>query len=282
MPNVSADASVDDVSVDVRAQAIQGCEAILRKEMEYNIAHKIWPSVNRIVERMLARRVELMDAYEEIYSSLAGRPRALTAFWEIFVHTPVAWSPERIRAARQDRDGLVELNDQIVVAAEHLAGLLARRAELDERAVFSSGTSHHVLDLISQASEHNHLHEFHVKEELDSLRYNYGLDYWPTLSLLVEAIGLDAENAEVVANDPVTAAATASRKPGLSDYVKAVLVRIEENTVSTHGLLPDNFALSDGALASLVSCALDLDADEIVDASFIKRFRQRQRAVKST
>lgn len=41
---------------------------------------KIWPSVNRIVERMLARRVELMDAYEEIYSSLAGRPRALTAF----------------------------------------------------------------------------------------------------------------------------------------------------------------------------------------------------------
>lgn len=256
MPNVSADASVDDVSVDVRAQAIQGCEAILRKEMEYNIAHKIWPSVNRIVERMLARRVELMDAYEEIYSSLARRPRALTAFWDIFVHTPVAWSPERIRAAR--------------------------RAELDERAVFSSGTSHHVLDLISQASEHNHLHEFHVKEELDSLRYTYGLDYWPTLSLLVEAIGLDAENAEVVANDPATAAATESRKPGLSDYVKAVLVRIEENTVSSHGLLPDNFALSDGALASLVSCALDLDADEIVDASFIKRFRQRQRAVKST
>ncbi|MDD2130880.1 hypothetical protein NP856_17100 [Pseudomonas sp. 17391] len=238
--------------------------------------------MNRIVERMLARRVELMDAYEEIYSSLARRPRALTAFWDIFVHTPVAWSPERIRAARQDRDELVELNDQIVVAAEHLAGLLARRAELDERAVFSSGTSHHVLDLISQASEHNHLHEFHVKEELDSLRYNYGLDYWPTLSLLVEAIGLDAENAEVVANDPATAAATESRKPGLSDYVKAVLVRIEENTVSSHGLLPDNFALSDGALASLVSCALDLDADEIVDASFIKRFRQRQRAVKST
>jgi len=75
---------------------------------------------------------------------------------------------------------------------------------------------------------------------------------------------------------------TRASVPGLSDYVKAVLVRIEENTVSSHGLLPDNFALSDGALASLVSCALDLDADEIVDASFIKRFRQRQRAVKST
>lgn len=282
MPHVSTDVFVGDGSVDVRAQAIQSCEAILRKEMEYNIAHKIWPSVNRIVERMLARRVELKDAYEEIYSSLARRPRALTAFWDIFVHTPVAWSPDRIRAARQDRDELVELNDQISVAAGHLARLLERRGELDERAVFSSGAAHHVLDFINQASEHNHLHEFHVKEELESLRYNFGLDYWPTLSSLVEAIGLDAENAEVVANDPATAAATESRKPGLSDYVKAVLVRIEENTFSSYGLLPNNFALSDGALASLVNCALDLDADEIVDAAFIKRFRQRQRAVKAS
>ncbi|MBP0941002.1 hypothetical protein V2K16_14460 [Pseudomonas alliivorans] len=48
---------------NVSADAVNSCEAILRKEMEYNIAHKIWPSVNRIVERMLARRIELQDAY---------------------------------------------------------------------------------------------------------------------------------------------------------------------------------------------------------------------------
>ncbi|MSU96792.1 hypothetical protein EB795_23210 [Pseudomonas mandelii] len=97
-----------------------------------------------------------------------------------------------------------------------------------------------------------------------------------------EAIGLDVENAEVVANELATAAVTESRKPGLSDYVKAMLVRIEENTVSSHGYIPDNFTISDAALTSLVSCALDLDVDELVDAGFIKRFRQRQRAVKSS
>ncbi|WP_234710501.1 hypothetical protein [Pseudomonas amygdali] len=267
---------------NVSADAVQSCEAILRKEMEYNIAHKIWPSVNRIVERMLARRIELQGAYVELCSTLAGRPRALTSFWDIFVHTPVAWSPERIQAARQDRNELVELNEQVSQAAKHLARLLERRAELDERANFSSGASHHVLDIISHASEQNYLHQFHVKDELEPLRYQYSLDCWPSLASFVEALGLDAENAEVEANDPATAAATESRKPGISDYVKALLVRIEENTFSSNGLLPDNFTISDGTLVSLVNCALDLDVDELVDAGFIKRFRQRQREAKAS
>lgn len=82
-------------------------------------------------------------------------------------------------------------------------------------------------------------------------------------------------------NDPATAAATESRKSGLSDYVKAVLIRMEENIVSSHGFISDNFTISDGALASLVNCALELDADELVDVGFIKRFRSGQREVKS-
>ena len=86
----------------------------------------------------------------------------------------------------------------------------------------------------------------------------------------------------VEANDPATAAATQSRKPGISDYVKALLVRIEENTFASNGLLPDSFTISDGTLASLVNCALDLDVGELVDAGFIKRFRQRQREAKAS
>lgn len=33
------------------------------------------------------------------------------------------------------------------------------------------------------------------------------------------------------------------RAESLSDFMRAVLVRIEENTVSSHGFIPDNFSL---------------------------------------
>lgn len=52
-----------------------------------------------------------------------------------------------------------------------------------------------------------------------------------------------------------------------------MLARVEENMVSSHGFISDNFTISDGALASLVNCVLELDADEPVDAGFIKHFR---------
>lgn len=96
------------------------------------------------------------------------------------------------------------------------------------------------------------------------------------LSDVLRAIGSDAQMAEVTANDPATEAATASRKSGRSDFVKAFLARIDDNRVRECGFMPNSFALSDGSLASLVNCGLDLAVDELVDADFIKRFRQRQ------
>lgn len=266
----------------VSSQAIQCCEAILRTDIEYNRARNIWPSVNRIIERLLASSIELQEAYEEIHHSLAHRPRALVAFFDVFVHTPVAWNPEKIREARNARKELTEVNEQISMVANELAHLLTRRDELKERTSFSCDTYYHVLDVVGDASEHNYLFESYVKDELDTLQHQYDLKYWPSLSSVVEAIGINAEGAEVIARDPAMAAATESRRSGLSDFLKAFSARIEENTISQHGLIPNDFRLSDNALATLVNCALNLDVEELIDASFIKRFRQRQRQNKST
>jgi hypothetical protein len=89
--------------------------------------------------------------------------------------------------------------------------------------------------------------------------------------------------AEVTADDPATKAtkaATESRKSGRSDFVKALLARVDDNRVREYCFIPNSFVLSDGALASIVNCGLDLAVDELVDADFIKRFRQRQRQAK--
>lgn len=261
----------------VPSHAVRSCEAVLREDMEYNLAHKIWPSVNRVIERMLSRSVELHDAYAEIHKALDHHPRALKGFFDVFLYTPVAWSPEKIREARIARKELIDVNEQISLVASQLAGLLTRRDELKEYSSFSCDTHYHVLDVMAEASEHNYLFESHVKEHLDEVQYQYDLKYWPSLSAFVEVIGINADGTEVVANDPATAAATEGRRSGLADFLKAFAARVSDNTVKHQGFIPNDFKLSDNALASLVNCSLNLDVDDLIDASFIKRFRQRQR-----
>lgn len=261
------------------SEAVQVCETILRKDFEYNEAHKIWPSVNSVIKLMLARRNELCGAYEELHKSLAHHPRALEAFWDVFTSTPVAWRPERISEARRARKELTSINTQISAVAEELAQLLSRRDEIKEGSSFTCDTFYHPLDVLNESaeSEGNHLFEWHVKERLDALQHQYDLKYWPLLSSFVEAIGENAHSAEVYAQDSATASATESRRPGLSDFLKAFFVRLKNGSVSEHGFIPDDLSVSDNTVASLVNCALNLDADKLIDGDFVKRFRQRER-----
>lgn len=263
------------------SQATQVCESVLREELEYNQARSIWPSVNRIIERMLARSIELRDAYQELHEALAHCPRGLHVFFDVFTYTPVGWSSEKISEARQARKELAEVNDRIASMANELACLLARRDEIQENSSFSTQTFYHVLDVLSAASEGNYLFEHYVEESLQALQYQYDLKYWPLLSEFVGAIAADAESAEIIALDPATAAATASRRSGLSNFLKAFFVRLKENTGIGNDGIPKNFRISDSALASLINVALDLGVNDLVDGDFVKRFRQREREKKS-
>ncbi|MFJ2323184.1 hypothetical protein [Pseudomonas sp. NPDC087817] len=261
-------------------QAVQHCEALLRNMMEDLQAKGIWPNVQSIIDSMLKRRIELVEVYEEVHAMLAQTPRGLYIFWDVFVHSADGWNPEKNRRARRAREELIGVNARISELADQLAALLDRRDELHNYSGFGSNTQHHILDIVHEASEHNYRYESYVKEELDRIQNQYDFKYWPPLSDVIQAIGSDAEMAEVTANDPATEAATASRKSGRSDFIKAFLARIDDNRVRECGFIPNSFALTDGSLASLVNCGLDLAVDELVDADFIKRFRQRQRQVK--
>lgn len=262
-------------------EALQNCETLLRTMMEDLQAKGIWPNVRSIIGGMLKRRIELSDVYEEVYASLAQKHRALYVFWDVFVHAADGWNPEKNQAARRAREELVGVNGRISELADQLAALLDRRDDLHNYSGFNSNTQSQILDIVHEASEHNGLYESYAKEDVERLQYQYDPKYWPSLSEVIQAIGTDAEMAEVTANDPATEAATASRKSGLSDFVRAFLARIDDNRVRECGFIPNSFALSDGSLASLVNCGLDLAVEELVDADFIKRFRQRERQAKS-
>jgi len=130
----------------------QACEAILIEGKRYNIEHGILPSENVVADRLLARGIELRDAYGELYEKLHPRPPALKAFLDLLLSTAAFWSPEKMAQARVARDELADVNRQIARKAEELAELLERRTDLNNTSGFSSETHYHVCDVIEAAS----------------------------------------------------------------------------------------------------------------------------------
>lgn len=257
--------------------AQQACETILIEAKRYNIEHAIWPSENAVADRLLARGLELKDAYGELHEKLNPHPPALKVFLDLLLGVAAVWSPEEIAQSRLERKELDGVNRQIAKKAEELAQLLERRTELNNTSGFSCETHYHVCEVIEAASERNHRFNSWVKEHLNALRGQFDLKYWPSLAQFVRVLAADAESASMEPTDPLTAAATAATRSSRADFFKALFAAIEENGARNYGQLPRRFKLTDATLASLANCALDLGPDELVDASYVKRLRQRER-----
>ena len=119
---------------------------------------------------------------------------------------------------------------------------------------FCSSTHYHVVEVIEAAARsRNPRFTVHVKDRLDDLRAQFDLKYWPTLSDFVSELATDAEASDPQASDPLTAAATASTRPSLADFFRALFTAIEENSAHLHGQLPAQFKVSDGTCAALAN-----------------------------
>ncbi|MDI5933635.1 hypothetical protein [Halomonas kalidii] len=257
--------------------AQKACETILIEGKRYNKERGILRSENAVADRLLARRIELYDAYAELYKKLNPHPPALQVFLGMLLSTAAFWSREKIAEAREARNELVDVNRQIARKAEELADLMERRSDLHNTSGFSSNTHYHVCDVIEAASEDNYLFNSYVKQHLEAIRSQFDLKYWPSLGLLLRELAIDANDPGIEATDPLTAAATVAPRASGADFFKALLAAIEENSAKYYGQLPQGFKVTDSTLASLANCALGLEPDELVDNAYVKRFRQRER-----
>lgn len=255
----------------------QVCENLLLEGKRYNIEHHILPSENAVADRLLARGVELKDAYDELHGKLDARPPALQVFLGLVLSTAAFWNPQKMQEARTARNDLANVNEQIARKAAELAELLDQRSDLHDTSGFSSEAHYHVGDVIEAVSQNNYLFQSYIQEKLDALRGQFDLKYWPSLGDFMRALASDAEKADMAPTDPLTAAATAATRSSKADYFKALFASMEENSAENYGQLPRGFKLTDRTLASLVNCALDLSPDELVDEAYVKRLRQRER-----
>lgn len=255
----------------------QICENILLDGKRYNTERHILPSENAVADRLLARGIELQEAYEELHVKLHAHPPALQVFLGLVLSTAAFWNPEKIQEARAARSDLANVNQQIARKSAELATLLEQRSDLHNTSGFSSDTHYHVCNVIEAASQHNYLFKSYLYEKLADLRSQFDLKYWPSLGNFLQELASDAQKAVMEATDPLTAAATSAARSSKADFFKALFVAIEESSATSYGQLPRGFKLTDRTLASLANCALDLGPDDLVDDAYMKRFRQRER-----
>lgn len=253
------------------------CEQILRTEKQYNVDHEILRSENLIIDRLLGRRIELVEAYAELHHKLGDQPYALKIFLGALLSTAAIWSPEKIMESRDGRQRLDAVNALVAEKASELASLLREREALHNDSGFAGNTHYHVCRVIEDAARENYLFKSWVRDDLRALCGRFDLKYWPRIHHFMDALALDAENAELEATDPITAAATTGPRASRADFFKALFAAIGENSKTMHGFIPSGLKLTDGTLASLANCALDLGPDDLLDSGYVKRFRQRER-----
>lgn len=138
------------------------------------------------------------------------------------------------------------------------------------------------MKIIQQVGEKNSLYSGYVGDSISKLKGRYDLKYWPTIEDVIREISLDAEKADIYATDPLTEAATDSTRSSKADFLKAFLAFIRENSSSAYCMLPLRFEISDKSIAEIMNSALNLRFDQLVDAQYVKRARQRQREQQTT
>lgn len=258
------------------ATALEACEAIIHSERSYRIERSIAVSEVKVFDRLLRRRLELGDAYEEVFSKLNDRHQALKVFFEQLASTAAFWNPQANTKARKDKGTLVEVNRLIEASASELAKLLAKRTQLCNDSGFSCGTHYHPIDVLHAAAQSNSEYRYSVQEPLEALTARFDLRYWPSLPEFAQAIAEDAAKADPQATHTWTEAGTGSRAALVGTF-NTWFVALEDSSRRRFGFLPNDFELTDRSAASLMSCALDLEPDDVVDSTYVKGLRQRQR-----
>ncbi len=257
------------------SESCKACEGILIADKQYNIDNQILPSRNVIIDNLLGRRLELLDAYEELYRKLNSHPNGLRIFFDALLCCAMAWSPKDVAKSRNERTRLDHLNQKIAKAAENLADLLDERDDLHNHSDFYSDAHYHVCEVIEVAAEHNGHFNGWVKEPLAALRGRFDMKYWPSIADFIHVLADDAERARSRPSNTTTAAATTGPRASDTDFFKALFCRLQEETVSNHSFLPTDLRLTDSALGSLTTCALNLPPAKEWDAAYVKRLRQR-------
>ncbi len=262
---------------DSRHQPLDiGVETWLQQEKSELEAKGLLISERIVIDRLLKRSLELKDAYGELSEGM--EPLQWQAYLGVVLFTAAFWNPDETQKMREAERRLIAINERVSMLSVELAELLEERTQLCEEYSFDADDAYHICDLIDRAFKQSGHYELHLKPKLEQLRYQYDLKYWPKVADLIREIGHDASLSEVTTIMEITQEAIRSRVSSRRDYVRALFAALNERQGPTFRDIPAGFNLTDGSLSILVSCALDLPEEKMIDAGYLKRLRQTERA----
>jgi len=248
------------------------CEALLAEEIACNSEAGICFSETRVARVLLRRGIEMSGPYRELHEKLGGDQWALKEFLKVVLSTAAHWNPEKLEASREAKRALTELNEQIRESATFLADLLKRRTSLSNTSPFYSDSHHSVCVVIEGAGASNPEFQLYLKRDLETLCDEHKLTHWPSVAEFIEELARDAGRSRVMAGDRLTNTGTRSERTSKSDAV-----RVFFESLQPHPAWPTTFRLTHAAMASVVSCALDLDAEDMITADSVKSVQARTR-----
>lgn len=256
---------------------VKFCEDFLRSEIAYNEEHHILKSENAVANRLLKYHVHMSAVYKHLCETLPTAEAVRTVL-SALLSSEAFWSCESLKVAREDRARLIRINQAIADKAAEIAALMEEREKLHNKSGFRSDTHYCVTDVIVQAAHHtrNGYFKGYIEKEFQRLA-SFDLKYWPSLVEFMKEISRDSKEGYTAASDPMTAAGTSSAKASKADFIRAFLARLANSYKERGGHLPDGYVPSDAAMADIMNSVMDLEADCVVTAEYIKSFRQKER-----
>lgn len=254
--------------------AQQSCERILLDKKKENLKGNILAAENIVIDRLLARKSELSDAYEELYYKLHKKLFGLDYFLNILICAAANSSPITKKEMALTIDSIFLINQKISDSADLLEKLLNERDILFKNTDLNNITSHPVCLLLIAGGQHNFLFKAYVQEKLLALNERYDRRYWPSISDLFREVSTDALNCSnnLVHALPVTS--EFSDYPSRSVFFNKFFAAIEHKKTLDNPPLPDEFRLTNRSLAALANCALDLAPEYKIDSNYMKQLHQ--------
>lgn len=245
-------------------------EAFLRADLEYNQTHKIWPSHNRIIERLLTDSEKLRPLYAELARSLRW-PDQRREILNALVNTAAVATPDKTAEIRQQKRLAEELNKEIRVLAKQLRPLVDLLRERRERCPdIEPLRLPSFVELMGDAVYYNEdpFKAYQFEKHLSREFAGYGDEYWPSVEefitaladillirtdhekpLLAPLIPSNAANSPEPAC-PLMAEAIRPRSHSWADFVRAIDLSIDDLRLSSdvRPHIPADFKLTDQAV----------------------------------
>ena len=280
---------------------VQWAFAFVLKQQDECISLKQYRSADTW-KQLLSKKddPEFCKALNEISRKLTSdqqRQRVLTCLADV----AIAWNTDELKAQRDARLKVSELNAEISKASANLAKKLTLRDSLVNRFSVSKNARISFFDCAERFSIIQRWGEYerrmhsdpalfgsNVLPELELLHERFDSKHWPDMHGLLSALAMlssEAVNGPGQYFDEVSRMAMDSRESSARDLARALLQRLDNSTetepgedvrLSDHGKLPFEISLGHTTIASLVNAVIDSD-DVPITAENVRKLRSKSK-----